>query len=238
MMLDISFFFFKYEQTPSSLTLISDTKSPRFANKLRSVNELTTTYAHSSLSTSRTLVQAQFNINTIMIIEFCAWFLRKSILYILLNLQLSRLSPEETILHILWTRNLSASYKLIFNSISLDHVIYVTYLSIKFKDLNLLTNLWTNLFRKISFWKHRLIIHFLSSLFRNLITLNKAFLRLRGFRFRLKGKISVGGNSRTRTLFSNIGNSSFSKKENRILHSNVLIKTFTGVLNLQFWYAF
>jgi hypothetical protein len=56
---------------------------------------------------------------------------------------------------------------------------------------------------------------------------------MKGFKFKLKGKISVGGNSRTRTLEYDNGISSYSTYEYKILHSFKTINTFTGVMGLQ-----
>jgi ribosomal protein S3 len=63
-------------------------------------------------------------------------------------------------------------------------------------------------------------------------------LGIRGVKFRLKGKISVSGNARTRKINYVIGNTSMSTYENKILHSLDLVRTFTGVMGLQIWLFF
>ena len=55
----------------------------------------------------------------------------------------------------------------------------------------------------------------------------------KGFKLKLKGKISVGGNSRTRTLFYRIGETSQSKLLNKVTHDISFVYTFTGVLGFQ-----
>jgi hypothetical protein len=58
-------------------------------------------------------------------------------------------------------------------------------------------------------------------------------LEFKGFKLRLKGKISVAGNARTRTLMYRIGETSYSKLNNRIVSDFTTINTFTGVLGFK-----
>jgi ribosomal protein S3 len=58
-------------------------------------------------------------------------------------------------------------------------------------------------------------------------------LKVKGLKFKLKGKVSVSGNARTRSVVCQIGHVSHSTYDNKILHSFDLVKTFTGVLGLQ-----
>jgi ribosomal protein S3 len=58
-------------------------------------------------------------------------------------------------------------------------------------------------------------------------------LGVKGIKFRLKGKISVAGNARTRTLLQRTGVTGHATFNNKVLHDLVLIRTFTGVLGLK-----
>jgi ribosomal protein S3 len=58
-------------------------------------------------------------------------------------------------------------------------------------------------------------------------------LKIKGIKFKLKGKISVAGNARTRKLLYSIGNTSHSTYDNRIAYDLSFINTFTGVLGFQ-----
>jgi len=49
----------------------------------------------------------------------------------------------------------------------------------------------------------------------------------------LKGKISVAGNARTRTLLYRIGETSHSKVNNRVLSDFTTINSFTGVMGFK-----
>ena len=59
-----------------------------------------------------------------------------------------------------------------------------------------------------------------------------------GVKIKLKGKISVAGNARTRAIYYRVGSTSHAKIQNKILHNLNLVHTFTGVLGLQIWYYF
>jgi len=55
----------------------------------------------------------------------------------------------------------------------------------------------------------------------------------KGLKVKLKGKISVAGNARTRTILYKIGDTSHSKLSNKMSYDFTLINTFTGVLGLR-----
>lgn len=55
----------------------------------------------------------------------------------------------------------------------------------------------------------------------------------RGFKLRLKGKISVAGNARTRTLVLQLGDTSHSKMDNKVAYDLSYVNTFTGVLGFK-----
>ena len=56
---------------------------------------------------------------------------------------------------------------------------------------------------------------------------------MKGLKFQLKGKISVAGNARTRTVLQKIGFTSHATFNNKILYNLKLIKTFTGVIGFK-----
>lgn len=58
-------------------------------------------------------------------------------------------------------------------------------------------------------------------------------LKIKGIKVKLKGKISVGGNSRKRTISFRSGESSYSKVNLRVVHHKQTVGTFTGVQGLQ-----
>lgn len=60
-------------------------------------------------------------------------------------------------------------------------------------------------------------------------------LDIKGFKIKLKGKISVAGNSRKRRVIYRVGETSHSQASLRVLYEFVTINTFTGVMGFQLW---
>jgi ribosomal protein S3 len=89
------------------------------------------------------------------------------------------------------------------------------------------------MFRKISFYKFKTFFRYLRYVFRYFICTAFQDLRLKGIKFQLKGKISVSGNARTRTIRQSIGQVSHSTFNNKVTYDLNLVKTFTGVQGLK-----
>lgn len=60
-------------------------------------------------------------------------------------------------------------------------------------------------------------------------------LGIKGFKLKLKGKISVAGNSRKRSILYRAGKTSHSTIDLKVIHNLSLVNTFTGVMGLQTW---
>ena len=58
---------------------------------------------------------------------------------------------------------------------------------------------------------------------------------VKGFKVRLKGKISVAGNSRKRSILYRIGKPSHTTVGLKVAHTMDTITTFTGVMGFQLW---
>ena len=58
-------------------------------------------------------------------------------------------------------------------------------------------------------------------------------LGIKGFKLKLKGKISVAGNSRKRSILYRVGKTSHSTIDLKVIHNLSLVNTFTGVMGLQ-----
>ena len=52
---------------------------------------------------------------------------------------------------------------------------------------------------------------------------------------KLKGKISVAGNSRKRSILYRVGQTSHAKVSLKVVHTMDTIVTFTGVMGFQVW---
>jgi hypothetical protein len=58
-------------------------------------------------------------------------------------------------------------------------------------------------------------------------------IKIKGLKFQLKGKVSVAGNARTRTVMNKIGVTGHSTFNNRVLTNLNFLKTFTGVIGFR-----
>lgn len=88
---------------------------------------------------------------------------------------------------------------------------------------------------RISFWKTRSIFRFVKYILNNYFLHIFNRLGVFGLKIKLKGKISVAGNSRKRTILYRVGKTSHSTVNLRVLHDKRTINTFTGVMGFQVW---
>ena len=63
-------------------------------------------------------------------------------------------------------------------------------------------------------------------------------LGFRGIKIQLKGKISVAGNARTRTLFFSYGKTSQSTFDHKVAYDLSFVETFTGIMGFKVWFFY
>lgn len=138
----------------------------------------------------------------------------------------------------LWEYRVKGFQKILGPKIFLKESIRIVYMSLKYKDPVFLMNWVCAMLTRMSFWKYRKIFKYLKYLLRVLIYGYLSELKFKGVKLKLKGKISVAGNARTRTLFYRIGQTSNSTFNHKIHHSYNLVHSFTGVMGFQLWFYF
>lgn len=138
----------------------------------------------------------------------------------------------------MWSTRITSFQRLLGPKIFLKESLKILHIAIKFKDPTFLSNWIKGMLYRMSFWKYRLLFRYLKYTMRYLFWLYFPELEFKGFKLRLKGKISVAGNARTRTLMYRIGETSYSKLNNRIVSDFTTINTFTGVLGFKIWFFF
>lgn len=117
----------------------------------------------------------------------------------------------------------------------LEEALHIMHLSFYLKDPKIICNWLKAMILRISFWKTRSIFRFLKYLFFNYFQHVFDDLKIKGLKFRLKGKISAAGNSRKRTILYRIGKTSHSNTSLRVLNESTTINTFTGVMGFNVW---
>lgn len=138
----------------------------------------------------------------------------------------------------LWLPKLTNFRKMFGRGFPLNETMTLLMTSLYIKDVECLGQWFGHLFKRISFWKYRLILHFIKYVFRFFFWPSFNDLGIKGLKFRFKGKISVAGNARTRNLNFSIGQSSSSTKNLRVLQKVLLVPSFTGVMAFQIWLFF
>ena len=116
-----------------------------------------------------------------------------------------------------------------------EEALHIMHLSFILRDAVLFSNWLKSMILRISFWKTRSIFRFIRYLYLLYFTSTFTELKIKGLKIKLKGKISVAGNSRKRTILYRTGQTSHSKVSLRVSHHKQTINTFTGVLGFQVW---
>jgi len=171
----------------------------------------------------------------IRFMEFCTG--RK--IYLKLNPHIENsLTLADQIQCRLWEWRVASFQRVLGPRIFVNESLRIILLALKYKDPTFLINWIRTMLYRMSFWKYRVLFRYLKFVIRDLFEPNFEKFGLRGFKLRLKGKISVAGNARTRTLRMKIGRTSHSRFNNKIAHSFTLINSFTGVMGFNVWIFF
>ena len=138
----------------------------------------------------------------------------------------------------LWNNRVTGFQRIMGHRIFVYEALSIVAVSIRLKDPTFLANWIRGMLKRLSFWRYRLIFRYLKFLLRYIFQPNFHLFDFRGVKLSLKGKISVAGNARTRTLFMRFGDTSHSKMDNKVSYDLSLVNTFTGVLGfkLLFYY--
>lgn len=110
--------------------------------------------------------------------------------------------------------------------------------SLRLKDPTFLANWIKGMLKRMNFWKFRLLFRYIKFLLKHMFIARFPQYQFKGFKLQLKGKISVAGNARTRTLRITSGDTSYTTMDNRIAYDLSYFTTFTGVLGLKIWFFY
>jgi len=139
---------------------------------------------------------------------------------------------------LIWAQKVKYFRKVLGPRLFLNESLQIIYLALKLKDPYVLSNWMISTMQKISFWKYKTFLRYIKYVLRYFFWVIFKQLNVKGVKFQLKGKISVAGNARTRTVLHTIGFTSHTTFNNKILYKLSLIKTFTGALGLKLWIVF
>lgn len=117
----------------------------------------------------------------------------------------------------------------------LEEALHIIHMSFTYRDSKLISTWLKAIIQRISFWKTRFIFRFLKYLLNNYFLYFLQELGIKGLKIKLKGKISVAGNSRKRTILYRLGKTSHGESKLKVVHTMDTIVTFTGVMGFQIW---
>ena len=170
--------------------------------------------------------------NLVRFIEFCS---SKKVLLQLYSFMNQSIDLEYITLYKRWIPRLSYYERRLGHRFFLEEALHILHIGFTLRDVKLISNWLKAIIKRISFWKTRFIFRFLKYLFNNYFVFILKFLGVKGFKVKLKGKISVAGNSRKRSILYRVGQTSHSTNKIKVIHNLALVTTFTGVMGLQTW---
>ena len=138
----------------------------------------------------------------------------------------------------MWAIRVLSFQRILGPKIFVQESLQIFHVAIRSKDPTFLSNWIKGMLQRMSFWKYRLLFRYFKFVMRYLFWTHFADLGFKGLKLRLKGKISVAGNARTRTLRYAIGETSYSTFNNKVVSDFSTINTFTGVLGFRIWFFF
>lgn len=138
----------------------------------------------------------------------------------------------------LWKNRISGFQRMLGHRIFLVESLKIIHLALRSKDPVFFANWIKGMLGKMSFWRFKVFFRYLRYVMRYLFWAHFTELEFRGLKLCLKGKVSVAGNARTRSIKYRIGETSNSTFDNRVVHDYSIINTFTGVLGFQIWLYF
>lgn len=130
----------------------------------------------------------------------------------------------------MWEPRVYAFQRILGHRIFVNESLRILHLALRFRDPAFLSNWMKTMLYRMSFWKYRLLFRYVKFTMRYLFWPHFEELGFKGLKFILRGKISVAGNARTRTLVYTIGETSHAKVNNRVLSEFTTVNSFTGVM--------
>ena len=147
----------------------------------------------------------------------------------------NRVDVDSIVLYKRWIPRMASYERKLGHRFFMEEALHIMHLSFRLHDVSLVSSWLKAIIKRISFWKTRSIFRFLKYLFNNYMEDSFNYLGIKGFKIRLKGKISAAGNSRKRNIIFRSGKTSYSSVNLKCLHKFSTISTFTGVMGFQVW---
>jgi len=170
--------------------------------------------------------------NVLRFIEFCSG---KKVLLQLYSFMNQAIDLDFILLYKRWLPRFFYFERRLGHRFFLEEALHILHMGFNLHDIKIVSSWLKAIITRISFWKTRFIFRFIKYIFNNYFFFLFPRIGIKGFKIKLKGKISVAGNSRKRTILYRVGKTSHATCELKVLHNFSTIVTFTGVMGLQVW---
>jgi hypothetical protein len=124
-------------------------------------------------------------------------------------------------------RNFNNKFSKFFH---VTEMIEIIWYSFEFKDLNILSNWLTKMLGFINLKNHKKFLNLFQSLILDYSIIYFDFLKIKGFFFKIKGKIGLSGNAKKKQIKFRIGKIYLSDKFTKVICEKNISKTDYGVL--------
>lgn len=171
----------------------------------------------------------------IKFLEFCSG---KKVYLQLNSFIILSLTEDEKTQCFIWSQRIKLFRKILGPRLFLNESLQILWICLKLKDPYLLSNWMLHMFYKISFWKYKMLFRYMQYILRYFFWPLFDKIKVKGLKFQLKGKVSVAGNARKRTVRYKIGSTGHASFNNRVLTNLNLLRTFTGVIGFRTWLIF
>jgi hypothetical protein len=138
----------------------------------------------------------------------------------------------------IWFSRVLGFQKILGHRIFVHESLRIFHVAIRFRDPAFLANWIKAMLYRLSFWKYRVLFRYIKFVLRTLFWSHFEDLDFKGVKLALRGKISVAGNARARSLLYSVGQTSHAEMNNRVLSHFTTVHSFTGVMGFRLTFYF
>ena len=138
----------------------------------------------------------------------------------------------------MWFNRVLGFQRILGHRIFVHESLRIFHVAIRFRDPTFLSNWIKAMLYRMSFWKYRVLFRYIKYVLRMLFWSQFDDLDFKGVKLALRGKISVAGNARARSLLFSVGETSHSEMNHRVLSHFTTVHSFTGVMGFRLTFYF
>ena len=138
----------------------------------------------------------------------------------------------------MWFNRVLGFQRILGHRIFVHESLRIFHVAIRFRDPTFLANWIKAMLYRMSFWKYRVLFRYIKYVLRVLFWSQFDDLDFKGVKLALRGKISVAGNARARSLLFSVGETSHSEMNHRVLSHFTTVHSFTGVMGFRLTFYF